>query len=111
MRTCMPCPKLMAKSGEGRGSIGAAVIGEVSRARAAITRKKRIASVYRRGQTFHAGNYGAFAAQFEAAVVLRARDCLVSFRSDGHLFPLLGQQRAIGGEILAGGVFAIPLHC
>src|ERR1039458_9887613 len=112
MWTCLPWPRLMAKSGEGRGSTaaraGAAAMG--SRVSAVITRKKRIASVYRRGQAFHAGDHGALAAQFEAAIVAGAGDSVVAFRSHGHLFKFLGELRAVGREILAGGVNAIPLH-
>ena len=105
MWICLPCPRLMAKSGEGRGSMGAAGIAVVSRVRAAITRKKRIASVYRRGQTFHAGNYGAFAAQFEAAVVAGAGDGVVGFGSDGHAVSTSwraarGRRRNTGGRRL-----------
>src|ERR1035437_7001912 len=64
MRTCLPWPRLMAKSGEGRGRLAARAdaFAMISRVSAAITRKKRINSVYRRGQTFHAGDRGAFAA-------------------------------------------------
>src|ERR1035437_5001599 len=112
MRTCLPWPRLMAKSGEGRGRVAARAdgIAMLSRVRAVITRKNRIASVYRRGQTFHTGDHGAFAAQLEAAVVASAGDGVAGFRSDGHLLPFLGELPAIGGEILAGGVFTVPLH-
>src|ERR1035441_4229509 len=112
MRACLPWPRLMAKPGEGRGSWAARANGTavVSRVRAAISRKKRIASVYRRGQAFHAGDHGALAAQLEAAIVAGAGDSVVAFRSHGHLFPFPGELRAVGREILAGGVNAIPLH-
>src|ERR1019366_7435932 len=64
MRACLPWPRLMAKSGEGRGRRAARAdgIARASRVGTAITLKKRIASVYRRGQAFHAGDRGAFAA-------------------------------------------------
>src|ERR1035437_10297864 len=112
MRICLPWARLMAKSGEGRGSTAARAggIDVVSRVIAAITRKKPIASVYRRGQTFHAGDHGAFAAQLEAAIVASAGDGVAGFRGDVHLLPFLRELKAIGGEIPAGGVFAIPLH-
>src|ERR1035437_6103669 len=76
MRTGLPWPTLMAKSGEGRGSRAACAggIAMASSVKAAIVRKKRIDSVYRSRQTFHAGDHGAFAAQLETAIVARAGD-------------------------------------
>src|ERR1039458_3140167 len=102
MWTCLPWPRLMAKSGEGRGSTAAraGAAAMASRVSAVITRKKRIASVYRRGQAFHAGDHGALAAQFEAAIVAGAGDSVVAFRSHGHLFPFPGELFA-GGQVEA----------
>src|ERR1035437_7231206 len=104
MWTCLPWPRLMAKSGEGGGCTAgrAGAPAMASRVSAVITRKKRIASVYRRGQAFHAGHHGALAAQLEAAIVAGAGDSVVALRSHGHLFPFLGDLRAVGREILAG---------
>src|SRR6478672_10947048 len=91
MRICLPCPRLMAKSGEGRGSWAARAegIAMVNRVSTAVNLKNGIASVYRRGQAFHTGNCGALAAQFEAAVVASAGDQVRGFGRDSHLFPLL----------------------
>src|ERR1035441_7986688 len=112
MRTGLPWPTLMAKSGEGRGSRAACAdgIAMASSVRAAIVRKKRIDSVYRSRQTFHAGDHGAFAAQLETAIVARAGDGVFGLRDDSHLFPFLRELPAIGGEILAGGVNAVPFR-
>src|ERR1022692_489841 len=112
MWTCLPWPRLMAKSGEGRGSTAAraGAVAMANRVSAVITRKKRIASVYRTGQAFHAGDHGALAAQLEAAIVASAGDSVVASRSHGHLFPFLGELRAVGREIMAGGVNDHPPH-
>src|ERR1017187_423516 len=112
MWTCLPWPRLMAKSGEGRGRTAAraGAIAMASRESAAITGKKRINLSLTQGQPFHAGNDGALPAQLEAAIVAGAGNGIGGFRGDGHLFPLFGELLAIGGEILAGGVFGIPLR-
>src|ERR1019366_4056163 len=111
MRTCLPWPRLMAKSGEGRGRRAARAdgIARASRVGTAITLKKRIASVYRRGQAFHAGDQGAFAAELEAAIVASAGDGVGGLRGHGQKFPFLRELQAVGGEILAGGLFPVPL--
>src|SRR6185369_14928801 len=59
-------------------------------------------------EAFHAGHDRAFPPQLEAAVVAPAVHRFGGFAGDVHLLPLLPQVVAIGGEVLARGVFAIP---
>src|ERR1035441_5621286 len=67
-------------------------------------------SVYLRGQTFHAGDDGALAAQLEAAIIARSVGRIGAFGLDGDVLPLLSERFLVEREVLAGGFLAIPLH-
>src|ERR1035438_5673841 len=87
MWTCLPWPRLMAKSGEGRGRTAAraGAIAMASSESAAITGNKRINLSLAQGQPFHAGNDGALPAQLEAAIVAGAGNGIGGFRGDGRV--------------------------
>src|SRR5664279_578742 len=103
-----PPGRLMEKSGALRGNWAAGRSAANSNTAGVIHREVAIRSVYRRFQTFHAGDDGAFAAQLEAAIVACSGDGVAVFRRHGHALPLLVHDFPVRREIPAGAFFAVP---